>query len=192
MAEDDNPEAPAPWQDSKAKKVLREDIISGFVPSSMSAKEVYKDPREGRKELYAPYKFDNFTTNLRNLRKSIATLQKLAAEDSDALERELLLYPEAAMDPRGYPRWNRSKAQASLEQDVTAIIAGTLERPKISAMHASREEYRVFPLTVFRDHFFKELIGRNESAYWIVWKQERKAEKKSKKEAKQSKKKSGR
>jgi hypothetical protein len=189
MPEEDNAEATAPWKDSEAKEVLRKDIISGFVPSSMTAKEVYNDEREGRKELYAPYKFDNFMTNLRNLRKSIATLQKLAAEDSAALERELLLFPDSVMDPRGHPRWNRSRAQASLKEDVTAILSGTLERQKISIMHASREEYQVFPLTVFRNHFFQELIGRNESAYWIVWKQERKDAKKSKKEAKKSKKK---
>jgi hypothetical protein len=71
-------------------------------------------------------------------------------------------------------------------------MAGTLERQKVSDMHASREEYQVFPLTVFRDHFYKELICRNESSYWIVWKQECKQAKQNKKDAKQSKKKSGR
>jgi hypothetical protein len=181
-------EDPFPWKDSKAKEVLREDIISGFVPSSMSAKDVYNDEREGRKQLYAPYKLNNFTTNLRNLRKSITTLQRLATEDSAALERELQLYPPAEVDPR----WNGSTAQASLKQDVTAIIAGTLEKTLPRLLHASREEYKLFPLTKFRDHYYKELIGRNESAYWIVWKLKRKQAKQTKKESKsKSKNKSG-
>jgi hypothetical protein len=167
-------EDPVPWKDSKAKTVLREDIISGFVPSSMTAKDIYHDECDGRKALYTLYKFENFTTNLRNLRKTIATLQKLASEDSAALERELLLYPESNMDPRGYPRWNRSKAQSSLEQDVTAIIAGSLEKKLPRTLHMSRAEYMLFPLTVFRDHYYKELIGQNESSLWIIWKQERK------------------
>jgi hypothetical protein len=180
--------AAEPWKESKAKKVLREDIISGFVTSSMSAKDVYNDERNGRKQLYAPYKLDNFTTNLRNLRKTIATLQTLANEDSAALERELQLYPPAEADLRGFPVWNRSKAKACLEQDVTAILAGTLEKTLPRLLHASREEYKLFPLTKFRDHYYKELIGRNESAYWIVWKLERKQAKEAKKASKSNKK----
>jgi hypothetical protein len=181
------PESPPPWKDSKAKQILREDIISGFVPGSMSAKDAYNDEREGRKQLYAPYKFENFTNNLRNLRKQITTLQKLADEDSAALIRELQLYPPSEADPRGHPVWNGSKAQASLEQDVTAIIAGMLEKKPPKLLQLSRAEYQLFPLTTFRDHYYKELIGRNESAYWIIWKLERKQAK----EAKKSKKKSG-
>jgi hypothetical protein len=38
----------APWKDSKAKEVLSKLIISGFVPDSMTAKEVYNDTRDGR------------------------------------------------------------------------------------------------------------------------------------------------
>jgi hypothetical protein len=188
-------EEPEPWKGSAAKKQLTEDIISGFVPYSMAAKAVYEDERDNRKALYAPYDFKHFSTNLRNLRKSIAALQQLADEDSAALERELLLYPPSEMDPRGYPRWNRSKAEASLEQDVTAILDGTRDRPQPKVLHASRPEYLLFPLTVFRDHYYKELIGRNESSYWIIWKQEREKAKinvQQAKRAKESKKKSGR
>jgi hypothetical protein len=181
-------EDPVPWKDSKAKDVLRKDIISGFVPSSMSAKEVYNDEREGRKQLYAPYELNKFTTNLRNLRTSIATLQRLAVEDSAALERELALYPPSDIDPRGYPKWNGSMAQKSLEQDVTAIIAGTLEKKEPRVLHASRDEYLIFPLTIFRNHYYKELIGRNESSYWIVWKQEKKQAKLDRQQAKQARK----
>jgi hypothetical protein len=60
------------------------------------------------------------------------------------------------MHPRGYPRWNNSRARASLKKDVDAILAGTLERKNPAAMHASRAEYLLLPLTVFRNHFYKE------------------------------------
>jgi hypothetical protein len=172
-------EEPEPWKNSEAKKTLQKDIIDGFVPSSWSAKEVYNDARGGRKALYAPYDFKNFSTNLRNLRKSISELQGLAIEDGVALERQLLLYPPSNVDPRGYPRWDNSQAKASLEKDVDEILAGTLERKKPAVMHASREEYLLFPLTVFRNHFYKEISDRNESTYWELWKLERKQQKKT-------------
>jgi hypothetical protein len=167
---------PTPWKDSKAKDVLMKDILSGFVPDSMTAKEVYNDKRDGRHLLYTAYDFKNFATNLRNLRKLLRTQDVLAAECQANLDRELLLYPPSDADPRGYPRWDKSNASASLKRDIDAMLAGTLTATS-SQLYASNPEYRVFPLRVFIDHVNQEKKSRRQSAYWINFKNEQQEKK---------------
>jgi hypothetical protein len=70
---------------------------------------------------------------------------------------------------------------------VTAIIARTLEKKEPRVLHASRDEYLIFPLTIFRNHYYKELIGRNESSYWIVLKKEKKQAKLNRQHQQQAK-----
>jgi hypothetical protein len=177
---------PVPWKDSKAKDLLAKDILSGFVPDAMTAKEVYNDTREGRHLLYAPYDFKNFVTNLRNLRKLLRTQEVLAVECQANLERELLLYPPSDMDPRGYPRWDRSKAPACLKKDVTEMLAGNLIATP-SQLHASNPEYRRFPLKVFIDHINQEKKSRSQSAYWINFKNEQRVKKLQQQQQRQKK-----
>jgi hypothetical protein len=43
-----NMASPVLWKDSEAKKVLVNDIASGFVTDGMAAKEVYNDKRQDR------------------------------------------------------------------------------------------------------------------------------------------------
>jgi hypothetical protein len=174
----------APWKDSEAKGVLTRDILSGFVPDSMTPKEVYNDTRDGRNLLYAAYDFKNFSTNLRNLRKLLRTQHVLATECQANLDRELLLYPPTEMDARGYPRWDKSNASASLKRDVDAILAGSLTATT-SQLYASNPEYRVFPLKVFIDHVNQEKKSRRQSAYWINFKHEQEQKKRQQRQQRQ-------
>lgn len=52
------------WITSKAKEILKEDIISGQI-NGWTPKEVYHDP--SRYSHYRHYKYENFRTNLNNL-----------------------------------------------------------------------------------------------------------------------------
>lgn len=174
----------APWKDSKAKEVLTKDILSGFVPDSMTAKDVYNDTRHGRHLIYAPYDFKNFSTNIRNLRKLLRTQEGLAAECQANLDRELLLYPPSDMDPRGYPRWDKSNAPESLKKDVDAMLAGTLIATP-SQLHASNPEYSVFPLKVFINHINQEKKSRCQSSYWINFKHDQEEKKRLQREQRQ-------
>lgn len=175
-----------PWKDSKAKEVLTKDILSGFVPDSMTAKEVYNDAREGRHLHYAPYDYKNFVTNLRNLRKLLRTQEVLAIECQSNLDRELFLYPPSDLDPRGYPRWDRSNAPACLKKDVDDMIAGKLTATP-SQIHAANPVYRLFPLKVFIDHINQEKKSRQQSSYWVNFKKDQQQKKMQKQQHRQNK-----
>ena len=179
-----NMASPVPWKDSEAKKVLSNDIATGFVTDGMAAKEVYNDKRQDRFLLYAPYDYKNFVTNLRNLRKLLRTQEVLAVECQANLERELILYPPSSMDPRGYPRWDRTNAPACLKRDVDAMLAGRLHATA-SQLHASNPEYSVFPLKVFIDHINQEKKSRRQSAYWINFKNEQEEKKRQQRQQRQ-------
>ena len=53
---------PPPWRSSKAKELLREDILAKLVTEDMEAQSVFDMRPE-----YRLYKFNNFKTNLKNL-----------------------------------------------------------------------------------------------------------------------------
>ena len=69
---------PPDWRTSKTKFILREDIIAGNVTSDMDAQEVYV-----MRPCYSQYKFNNFKTNLRNLRKALER-DLIQSEDDEA------------------------------------------------------------------------------------------------------------
>jgi hypothetical protein len=155
-----NQEKPeTPWQDSKAKKKLMKDILSGKVPPEWKPMRVFAM----RPELYKPYK-KNFGSNLRRLQKSLKDQQDRANEDDAAVRHDLGLYPQSAMDERGYPRWEGSSAQAFLKEDISA---GKHKELKPKGLQQTRDEYKQFPLKVFSDHIFQEKDSRLASSYWL-------------------------
>lgn len=155
------PEAKAvPWQHSEAKKVLTSDILDGSASSDMSWRQVFAM----REDLYTPYK-KNFATNLRNLRKSLKSLQERADEDRAAVVHDLALFPRSSVNPRGEPRFDGSEAQRLLKQDVANEDEG--EGLKPMAFWLSRDEYQVFRLVVFRDHLYQERNQRLRKSYWL-------------------------
>ena len=54
------------WTTSKAREILREDIISGNVTDDMSAEDVYESNNE-----FKVFPFENFKTNLETLKNAI-------------------------------------------------------------------------------------------------------------------------
>jgi hypothetical protein len=99
-----------PWQHSEAKKILTSDILDGTTTADMSARQVFAT----REELYAPYK-KNFSTNLRNLRKSLKSLQDRADEDQEAVLHDLEAFPRSTVNARGHRRFDGSEAQRLLK-----------------------------------------------------------------------------
>ena len=64
------------WRQSEAKKLLQEDIKNRVVTDEMNALDVYNMRVE-----YQEYRYDNFQTNLRSLRKLFRLNEKQADED---------------------------------------------------------------------------------------------------------------
>jgi hypothetical protein len=147
------------WKDSRAKKKLTKDILSGKVPPEWKPKRVLAT----RSELYKPYE-KNFGNNLRNLRKSLIAQQDRADEDDAAVWHDLNLFPRSNNDPRGYPRWHGSAAQRLLKEDISA---GKHIRLLPREIQKTRDEYKLYPLKVFSDHICQEKTSRHAKSYWL-------------------------
>ena len=150
---------PSPWQDSRAKKLLRQDILDKTVVESMKPKAIF----EMRPE-YKPYGLVNFRSNYYSLRKSIKSDQGKADSDSAALAHDHLIHPVAAFTSEGYPRWEGSDAARLLKEDVNAGLHENVE-PRV--LRQTRPEYQAFPLKVFRDHIHQEVRSRTSRSYWM-------------------------
>ena len=126
--------------------------------SEMPPRDVY---------LYRPeftaFPYDNFRTNLNNLRKAIAKLQDSALWDSQALARDRKLFPRPDKNFRGEPQWHGSDAEALLKQDVTD---GKQKTMKPKDLYKSRNEYQVYPLHIFRGHIDQEERAQKHVAQW--------------------------
>lgn len=124
---------------------------------------------------YKLFKYSNFSTNLRNLRKSVDKLQDLAEGDETAFAHDERLGLRVQNKP--YPRWQGSVAEQLLKQDIDS---GHHLNMKPRELKQSRAEYGPFPATVFRDHIHQELRARMERPYWLA-RQKEKEEKQNKK-----------
>ena len=149
---------PVKWAKSEAKKRLYKDILAGKLDGK-TAREVYNSRPDCQ-----VYEFKNFGPNLARLRASIAKYQHLADEDSRNLAHDRQIpHPQAAFNPRGYPRWEGSEAECLLKLDVNAKKHKEM---KPSELRETRDEYKAFPGKVFRDHISQEVRSRTTSEYW--------------------------
>jgi hypothetical protein len=142
-----------PWAQSRAKELLREDILDGTVPSDnneLDAKDVYKMRPE-----YKRYLFNRFKANLKSLREKIAKGNHYAQYDEEALKNDRLIYPIMAYDSAtGKYRWDGSMAQKSLEKDISDGIDKQMSSCR--AFWKSRPEYQLFDVVVFQKHVDQE------------------------------------
>lgn len=145
------------WKNSKAKKILRQDIIDGKC-DGLKPKQVYQMHPD-----YAIFPKENFSNNLRNLRLLIKKQKERSDFHLDALMNDLTLNPRPAVDVRGVPRWHESEAERKLK---IAVAQGLHRDLKPKELHASDPDYLVFPLAVFRDHVYQEIRSQTETEYW--------------------------
>jgi hypothetical protein len=150
--------APEPWKKSKAKKLLKKDIIDGTVTDDMAPIFVYAMRQE-----YKPYKLENFRSNLRSLQKKIQ-------RDYGRRDRDCMDYGHDKIISIGFRQqvtaanggievvpWHRSNAHPLLKEDITDGLHKVLMP---SELWETREEYKQFSLKVFRNHIYQELDKR--------------------------------
>jgi hypothetical protein len=142
------------WSSSEAKKLLEDDLLAGKIPldnSKMPTRVVY-----GLHPQFLEFPFNNFSQNLRNLRERIKGEKGRAEFDSAALACDLEHHrkPVVAMGP---PSWHKSHAQQLLRQDMDNKLH-TANKPE--QFYATRPEYGVFSLEVFRKHIDQEVRRR--------------------------------
>lgn len=157
----------------KAKEKLFEEITAGRIPRTLRPKQVYElDP------LYQKVNYENFRTNLNELRKRIDKHHQDAKLDNDALINDRMIH---LVITEG--RWPGSLAEELLKKDVDDEKHKSMT-PK--DLYNSRDEYQTFNYQVFRKHIHQEVRCRVETTYWMVVKaqhKQEKAEKRARKEA---------
>jgi len=167
---------PPPWRYSDAKKRLTKEILDGTI-AGKGAQEVHAMHAD-----YFQYNYDNFSTNLRNLRALLVKNQGSADSDAAALAHDEAL-GLLGKNSKPYPRWQGSEAERCLQQDIDNNKHKIMTPQQLKATR--QQQYGPYPLKVFSDHIQQELRARRERPYWMA----RKAEKEARKAKKTTKKK---
>jgi hypothetical protein len=140
------------WKDSEAKRLLIQDLMSGEIPldpKEMEPAQVYLQ----RPEFASLFAYERFRDRLRDLRAQIRASNHCARSDSAALAHDRRIYPKKTYNHRGEPRWEGSEAERLLKLDIDK---GKNKSLKPIDLHQSRNEYKMYPLTVFRKHIDQE------------------------------------
>ena len=91
---------------------------------------------------------DTFTRRLRDLRAMVSRDKKRAVDDKAALMIALRNHPAPAVNHRGEPQWNGSKAQELLGVDIDNRVYPEKNTPR--ELWSSRAEYKQFDPDIFR------------------------------------------
>ncbi|KAK1736382.1 hypothetical protein QTG54_012982 [Skeletonema marinoi] len=75
-------------------------------------------------------------------------------------------HPRRQDTDRGLKFWDTHIAFEMLKEDFDRIEKGLLDPTTPKPLWESRNSYKEFPLSVFRNHYFQELRKRKESSFW--------------------------
>jgi len=137
---------PVPWAKSKAKELLRNDIILGKVNERVNAQEVYL-----MRPQYKDYAMDKFRTNLGNLIKAVRKDIERMRKDCEAYGHDRAVLAEQRCDideSRTFNSWHQSEARELLKVDMELGLHKEM-KPK-EELWLSRQQYQAFELEVFR------------------------------------------
>ena len=147
------------WRKHPAKHFLKKLFRDKTIPVEYSKnkwggpKRVWNDHCKGHPAFKRMKYNDTFTRRLRDVRDDQKLKVSRASEDKKAFENFRKLCPEESHNHRGEPRWEGSRAQELLREDIDAGLHKDLE-PNV--FHAQRPEYMEFKLGTFRDHIYQE------------------------------------
>ena len=148
---DEEPEEPKiKWQNSKAKDLLVQKLISGEITEEWSPEEVYRSISELSK-----YKFSLFAARLKRLRASVAESKSRAAEDDEAFCDFMSRSEPSLFSHKGYIQWQGSESQTLLQQDIHDNKHIT--QSKFQLWMSRSEYHESFPLTTFRSKIDQEI-----------------------------------
>jgi hypothetical protein len=144
------------WRNSKAKALLKIDMVSGEIPlenEEMPAEEVFQ-----RRPEYSATEWKLFPSRLRGLRKAVGFRIQEARDDAAALAHDRQLYPVSELDSRGEYKWHGSEAESYLKLDIELIVRDGLRHdPYVTPLNLwlSRLEYQIFHPDKFANHFYQ-------------------------------------
>jgi len=145
-----------PWRNSPAKAQLRDGILSGRYTEAMPVEMIY-----GSDVIFRQYKWENFKTNLTNLRAALALTSGRAVEDAANVAADTQRHAAEAV---GAKIWAGSEAERLLKDDINNDRhVGLFPRD----LRATRPEYQEWTLKEFREHVEQEKRSRKTQAYWL-------------------------
>lgn len=145
------------WNESNAKATLYADLVSGDIPLIPPENEDEEDLMEyfmQRPEVANHGGFDKFPRRFKALRSQVKAGINRAADDQKAFDMFVKNHPKSTKAAGDYPEWEGSEAQALLKEDM---LEGKHTTMQPEELYESREEYKLFPLKVFRDHIYQEI-----------------------------------
>ena len=99
--------------------------------------------------------------------RSLTSKRKEAlAKEEEMYEQDLSKLPKNDKRCRGLPFWHTHPAAKLLEDDIAKEMSGEREKCKPVKLQATREEYKVFPLPIFRKHIYQERTRQLSAPYW--------------------------
>ena len=151
------------WQHSDAKTKIRE-LLSGDKTHkywTYQAAQAYDD----NPVLFHLYKFENFSNNVRSLKKSILSEQESTHFDDKALEVESLAFKRGPVTSRGIPYYDTSETKKLL---VRLATEGALEQYKHnpSRLRSSNPVFEEYPENIFGKCVNREKRRVKESVGW--------------------------
>lgn len=140
---------------------MAQDIIDGLIQQEFDTTEVFNRLYAGHK-LFKNFPFDEdrYKRRIKSLQAIIARTKHWAQYDDQALAQDLLVYPPQERNSVGMRRWHGSEAEGLLKLDIQNGVHLQHGRPKF--LWLSRQEYQLFPLTVFRKHIDQNLQENKE------------------------------
>ena len=144
-----------PWRNNPARLLLEQDLLSGAIPltsAAMSSKVVYTIRPE-----YAQLPYASFPRRLQALRDSCKIKLDRGASDDAAYQHDCQFNRRPTFTASQKPRWEGSAAEHFLKSDITN---NNHMNTTPQQLHASRSDYQVFELKVFRGHIHQEIKRR--------------------------------
>lgn len=165
--EEESPLLLTTWE--RAKRKLFVEITEGRLSDDIPPGKVWDDDKDGG--IYKACKRDNFSNNLRELRKRIKKWKDEAEIDRIAEMKDRELFQIVVSG-----RWPGSKAEKLLKNDIDNEKY-PLMSPRELYYSPDRKEYQEFDYQCFRKHIHQEKRYRLTTLYWVALKEEKIAEK---------------
>ena len=142
------------WGKSAAKQFLKKCFREKTIPTDyQDAKKVWQDHCEGT-PAFKRMQFDSaFVRRLGAVRDDYLKKVERCNADLKAYQIAKANHPTPEFNSRGEPQWNGSPAQKLLKE---AISNNEHVGKQPADLWNSREEYKVYSLTTFRDHIYQE------------------------------------
>ena len=147
---------PKNWAQSASKAFLRQELLKeDSIYWTLSPKDAYSS----MPALFSPFKYENFVTNFRNLKKSIKGEIEAISFDDGAVKKEKEAFPPDGVDRRGNERFHIHPAKQLLIDDIKNGAGMTY-------FNLTLNEYMEFDPKYFRKAFNRQKQREKEEVGW--------------------------